>query len=170
MMPDLPNVGLERDIEQFIVSEFPFFGLANFERNYIALLCLSHITSSSCFCLPCFTGIFWKSCVSCRWFENLPNFSHPWHRLVVMPETLFIMQSDINSTVHLIWAPLVHAPPPLTRPPQMPFKRQHLSLIKLMWLNKFFIKSMIFREGSNVLPRGFYAHPLYPDWIGIWKC
>lgn len=44
MMPDLPNIGLERDIEQFIVSKLPFLQRNtvlqhNYFMFFILLIC-----------------------------------------------------------------------------------------------------------------------------------
>ena len=64
MMPDLPNVGVERDMEQFKVSPFSS-------------------VSSIYFNVPCDTvGVFRKSSLSFRWTKDLPYTCHPWYRLI----------------------------------------------------------------------------------------
>lgn len=72
MMPDLPNVGLERDIEQFIVSFFIHI-----------IVKQSHLCPTNPLVSSLFSGILWKSCLSGRWFENLSNPGHSWHRWVI---------------------------------------------------------------------------------------
>ena len=39
MMPDLPNVGLERDIEQFIVSDVRIYLQSEYIEKYQSELC-----------------------------------------------------------------------------------------------------------------------------------
>jgi Radical SAM superfamily len=65
MMPDLPNVGVERDMEQFKVC---------------------HLYSQCCcapFDISCLTlGVFRKSCFPLRWTQDLPYTCNPWHRII----------------------------------------------------------------------------------------
>lgn len=62
MMPDLPNVDLERDIEQFMVR---------FRQQTAAVPPQLN---------TCFSGIFRKSLLQSRRVEDLPDFGDSWHR------------------------------------------------------------------------------------------
>lgn len=70
MMPDLPNSNMERDIEGFKVRPaVPVAGVG---------------LADGCWCAD--AGVLCKSAVSCRRPEDLPDASHPWHRVVRVVE------------------------------------------------------------------------------------
>lgn len=55
-----------------------------FLYTYYCLLLNNHIFALlTLLYLSLFSGILWKSCLSGRWFENLSNTGHSWHRWVI---------------------------------------------------------------------------------------
>ena len=55
MMPDLPNVGWERDVEQFIVSQQVFLGMVCVHQGHLTTLLVSAVAHCTATCV----GMFW---------------------------------------------------------------------------------------------------------------
>ncbi len=70
MMPDLPNVGMERDVEQFIVS---------IHKYYLLLFLTFYIVLTELCCELVISNLFWHSFLkpkqlpNCRIREVFPN-------------------------------------------------------------------------------------------------